>query len=85
NVLQSEKKTYLGYLLPTVTALQEKLQKRREKATSRIVLGDALLAGIRKRFATVLADKRSLLQFYTRPSPPTGLPMHQCWNQVCNT
>ena len=74
NILQSEKKAYLGYLLPTVTALQEKLQKRREKATSCIALVDALLAGIRKRFATVLADNQAIAAAILHPTFTTNWP-----------
>ena len=46
NVLQSEKKAYLGYLLPTVTVLLEKLQKKRESASPCIALLGALLTPV---------------------------------------
>lgn len=68
NILQSEKKAYLGYLLPTLSALLEKLQKRREKATACIPLIDALLAGIRKRFGSTFADKQAIAAAILHPT-----------------
>ena len=50
----------MGYLLPTVTLLEEKLRKRGELATSCQPLVNALLAGIDKRFSGVKSDKRMI-------------------------
>ena len=48
----------MGYLLPTVTLLEEKLRKRGELATSCHPLVNALLAGIDKRFSGMKSDKK---------------------------
>jgi len=59
NVLQGEKTTYLGHLIPTIIGLKCKLKKSTDKVV--VPLVKALSDGIDKRFSSVLADKEHLV------------------------
>ena len=76
NILQSENKAHLGYLLPTLSALLEKQQNRQEKATSCIPLIDALLAGICKRFCSTFGDKQAIAAAILHPTFGISLISH---------
>ena len=56
NILQSDSKMYMGYLLPTLSALKDKLTGRQPSATVCKPLLTALLNGINRRFADSFAD-----------------------------
>lgn len=58
-VLQGEKTTYLGHLIPTILGLKSKLEKCTDKLVAPLV--KALSAGIDKRFAAVLVDPDHLI------------------------
>ena len=67
DILQAEKKAYMGYLLPTLTMLQEKLRARREVTQTCGPLVDALLAGIARRFEATMCDPESIAAAILHP------------------
>ena len=67
DILQAEKKAYMGYLLPTLTMLQEKLRARREVIQTCGPLVDALLAGIARRFEATMCDAESIAAAILHP------------------
>ena len=54
DILQCEKKAYMGYLLPSLQILTDRLEEKRATAVGCEPLIDALLAGIGRRFEAVL-------------------------------
>jgi len=67
NILQSESKMFMAYLLPTITILKEKLQNRRESAGVCAPLIDAMLCAIDRRFAEAFADKDAIAAAILHP------------------
>lgn len=67
NILQSETKMFVGYLLPTLTILREKLEAKRASATICMPLVSALLNGIDERFADILIDPEAVAAAIIHP------------------
>ena len=67
DILQAEKKAYMGYLVPTLCMLQEKLRDKRDLANSCRPLVEALLAGISRRFAVILDDAELIASAILHP------------------
>ena len=67
NILQTETKMYMGYLLPTICILQEKLHDL--EATSAICkpLITAMLEAIERRFAEIFVDKEAIATAILHP------------------
>ena len=59
DVLQGEKTTYLGHLIPTIIGLRSKLEKSTDKLVAPLV--EALTSGIKKRFQSILTDDEHLI------------------------
>ena len=57
DLLQSEEKGFMGYLLPSLYGLRAKLLNIQQKSTYCEPLTDALIAGIDKRFGTMMDPK----------------------------
>ena len=73
DLLQGEGKTsYMGYLLPTLILLQVKLRAKQHTVLTCAPLIDALLAGIARRFASVLQDPQLAAAAITHPKFRTG-------------
>ena len=53
DILQAEKKAYMGYLVPTLCMLQQKLRDKSDLANSCRSLVEAMLAGISRRFVVI--------------------------------
>ena len=72
-MLQSDKHAYMGYLIPTISILKGKLEKRRQKPESCCrPLVNALLAGISKRFAGVMQCKKTIAAAILHPNFKTN-------------
>lgn len=56
NILQAENKMFMGYLLPTVVMLREKLATKKTSATTCKPLITAMISGIDRRFHDVFND-----------------------------
>jgi hypothetical protein len=56
NIMQAEKNMFLGYLLPTITVLRDKLVSKRASVTMCAPLVSALIDGIDNRFAEAFDD-----------------------------
>ena len=56
DILQAEDKAYMGYLLPVLYMLQDKLRKKRDEMETSAPLIDALQARITRRFSTVMQE-----------------------------
>ena len=67
DILQSESKMYMAYLLPTITILREKLECRRASSGTCTPLVTALLDGIDRRFGDVFNDKDTIAAAILRP------------------
>ena len=67
DILQAEKKAYMGYLVPTLCMLQEKLRDKRDLANSCRPLVEALLAGISRRFSVILDDAELIASAILHP------------------
>ena len=59
DILQGDQTCCLGYVLPTLTTLEKKLQRPELEHTN--ALCDSLLQGINKRFDSYFQDKEFLL------------------------
>jgi len=66
NVLQGEKTTYLGTLIPTIMGVKSKLDQSTDRLVSPLV--SALSAGIDRRFQAVLSDKEHLIASVLHPN-----------------
>ena len=60
DLLQSEEKGFMGYLLPSLYGLRAKLLNIQQKSTYCEPLANALIAGIDKRFGTMMKDPKLL-------------------------
>lgn len=67
NILQSEAKMYMGYLLPTICILREKLVSLQTTRSSCLPLVAAVLAGIDDRFAPIFGDKDAIAAAILHP------------------
>lgn len=67
NILQSEQKMYMGYLLPTITILREKLVSKGTSVTITKPLITSLIEGIDNRFATMLDDRDAIAAAIIHP------------------
>ena len=67
DILQGEKNIHLGYLLPTITILTEKLRQGLENARDCRPLLEALLGGLEKRFGHLLQDETLLISSACHP------------------
>ncbi|KAJ8028906.1 Zinc finger BED domain-containing protein 4 [Holothuria leucospilota] len=69
DILQGEKTASLGFLLPTITCLREKLHDKKISGNLRycVSLVDALLAGISKRFGRLFQDNDYILASILHP------------------
>jgi hypothetical protein len=56
NIMQAEKNMFLGYLLPTITVLRDKLVSKRASVTMCAPLVSALIDGTDNRFAEAFDD-----------------------------
>ncbi|CAB4001783.1 transposase [Paramuricea clavata] len=56
DILQAEDKAYMGYLLPVLYMLQDKLKKKRDEMNTCSPLIDALQTGITRRFSAVMQE-----------------------------
>ncbi|CAB4026702.1 transposase, partial [Paramuricea clavata] len=56
DILQAEDNAYMGYLLPVLYMLQDKLKKKRDEMDTCAPLIDALQAGITRRFSAVMQE-----------------------------
>ena len=65
--LQGEKNTYLGILLPVLTSALKKLSEEREKVDICKPLADALIDGIKKKFAVEFACDRYYIASAVHP------------------
>lgn len=76
NVLQGEENAYLGILAPSITLCIKKLQKMKESGPEPLKfcgsLIDALIAGLKKRFASTLDDENVLLASALHPQIKLG-------------
>ncbi len=72
NILQCEKKTYMAYLLPTITILREKLVTKKSEATMCKPLVSALLYGIDQRFSDLFGDSEAMAAAILHPKFRTG-------------
>jgi len=60
NILQSEAKMFMGYLLPMITILQEKLNSQEATVTVCRPLVNALLSAINRRFKDIFCNKEAI-------------------------
>jgi len=67
NILQSEGKMFMGFLLPTISILREKLSNLQATANTCIPLVNAVLAGIDRRFAEIFGDKEGIAAAILHP------------------
>ena len=67
NILQSEGKMFMGFLLPTISILREKLSNLQATANTCIPLVNAVLAGIDRRFAEIFGDKEAIAAAILHP------------------
>lgn len=67
NILQSEKKMFMAYLLPTVNKLRANLAEMKFVATSCSALSEALLEGINNRFSGLLEDSEAVAAAILHP------------------
>lgn len=67
NILQSEGKMYMGFLLPTISILREKLTELQATATVCLPLVHAVLAGIDRRFAEIFQDREAIAAAILHP------------------
>jgi len=67
NILQSEANMFMGYLLPTISILQEKLNTVHATATVCGPLVDALLSAIDRRFEGIFRDKEAIAAAILHP------------------
>ena len=67
NILQSEKKMFMAYLLPTVTKLRVNLVEMNVVATSCRPLSEALLEGLNDRFSCLLEDSEAIAAAILHP------------------
>jgi len=67
NILQSEGKMFVGFLLPTISILREKLSNLQATANTCIPLVNAVLAGIDRRFAEIFRDKEGIAAAILHP------------------
>jgi hypothetical protein len=56
DILQAEKKAYMGYLLPVLYMLQDKLTEKRDALETCTPLIDALQAGLTRRFSEIMQE-----------------------------
>ena len=67
NILQSEAKMYMAYLLPTITSLKDKLHHKQVSATVCKPLLTALLKGLDRRFAEAFQDSEIIAAAILHP------------------
>ena len=68
-MLQSDKHVYMGYLIPTISMLRTKLEKRRERLDLCCrPLVNVLLAGIGNRFAGAMQCKKTIAAATPHPT-----------------
>ena len=67
DILQAEKKAYMGYLLPVLHMLQDKLKQKRGAAEVCAPLIDALQAGIDRRFSTIMQEPEMIAAAILHP------------------
>ena len=67
DILQGDKHMFLGYLLPTIHVLKEKLLEVKNTLTVCKPLVDGLVAGLDKRFGHLLSDEKYLLASVCHP------------------
>ncbi|XP_058862589.1 uncharacterized protein zgc:161969 isoform X2 [Acipenser ruthenus] len=67
DILQGESKCFIGYLLPTISALQTKLGAVKHKLKCAGPMADAVLAALQKRFGTCFEDCKLILASITIP------------------
>ncbi len=67
DILQGDKNMFLGYLLPTVVRLKEKIRNRVEASVHCKPLGGALLKGLDTRFEQLFEARRAVLAAVTLP------------------
>ncbi len=67
DILQGDKNMFLGYLLPTVVRLKEKIRGKVEASVHCKPLGEALLKGLGTRFEQLFEAKRAVLSAVTLP------------------
>jgi hypothetical protein len=67
DILQAENKAYMGYLLPVLYMLQDKLKQKRDAAEVCAPLIDALLAGICRRFSTIMEEPEMIAAAILHP------------------
>ena len=67
DILQSEEKGFMGYLLPSLCGLRTKLLNIQQKSTYCEPLADALIAGIDKRFGTTVKNPKLLAASLIHP------------------
>lgn len=67
NILQSEGKMFMGFLLPTISILREKLTNLQATASTYILLVNAVLAGIDRRFMEIFRDREAIAAAILHP------------------
>ena len=67
DLLQSEEKGFMGYLLPSFYGLKSKLANIQEKSTYCEPHAEAFIAGIDKRFGTMMRDPKLLAASLIHP------------------
>ena len=67
DVLESEEKGFMGYLLPSLYGLRAKLLNFQQKSTYCESLANALIAGIDRRFGTMMKDPKLLAACLIHP------------------
>jgi len=67
NILQAETKMYMGFLLPNICILKEKLNKLQGTSTTCKPLIKAMLETIDSRFAQIFVDKEAIAATILHP------------------
>uniref|UniRef100_H3AVY0 BED-type domain-containing protein n=1 Tax=Latimeria chalumnae TaxID=7897 RepID=H3AVY0_LATCH len=67
DILQGESKCFIGFLLPTISALQKKLEAMKHSLKLATPLADAILGALQKRFGTYFEDRNLILASITIP------------------
>ena len=67
DILQGDKNMYMGFLLPTLVRLKEKLSQKVVVSTYCKTLGEKLCFGIDKRFGHLFNEKQVVLAAVTSP------------------
>lgn len=67
DILQSEEKGFMGYLLPSLHGLRSKLVNIQDKIIYCQPIVEGLIVGIDKRFGTMMADPRLLATSLIHP------------------